>query len=412
MSEPTPILFTHYGADWIRGSERCLLDLLAHIDRRRYRPIVWCNAPTLADAVRRLDLPVHVSRFTILGHWSRPRLDVLNYGRLVREGLRLVREHRIRLLHANSGAPSQWLVPVARRARIPLVTYLMIVYNLRERCTLGLHQVTRAVGMSRGCIDGLLADGMPAQRTSVIYGAVDVGLIGQGDQRGLRQRLGLPPHALTITRIGSLIPRKGVDLMLRAFAALRADHPSCHLLIVGDGPERQPLEALARTLGVDGSAHFLGQIEPAGAVLRDATDIAVSPARDEGFGLTVIEAGAFGLPVVATDTPGMREILSDGVSGLIVPIGDVPALTGALRRLVDEPGLRSRLGAAARETVERRFLVSRYVAEFEALYAELLARPERDLGWVGDWTGPGVYGRWIGGVLGRRLKRGSAQAPA
>jgi L-malate glycosyltransferase len=419
MSAPVSILFAHFGANWIRGSERCLLDLLTHLDRTRYRPIVWCNAPVLAEQVQKLDVPVELSRFTILLHWTPPRFDVASYRRLVKTGRRLVRAHDVRLIHANSGAPNQWLLPVARSFRLPLVTYLMIVYNLRERCTLGLHQATMAVGMSRGCIEGLLADGMPPARTRVIYGAVDVAQIGRGDHTELRRRLGIPSGAVTLTRIGSLIHRKGVDLLLQALAQLRGEGADCHLLIVGEGPVRASLEALAHSLGLEGHAHFLGQIEPAGSVFRDATDIAVSPARDEGFGLTVIEAGAFGLPIVATDTPGMSEILTDGHSGFIVPTEDVPSLARTLRRLIDDPELRQRLGAAARETVERRFLVSRYVAEFEAIYDELLRRPARELGWRGAWSPPGVYARWIGTVLRRRFgsggtveRLGSGQASA
>jgi glycosyltransferase involved in cell wall biosynthesis len=403
VNERVPILFAHFGNDWIRGSERCLLDLLTHIDRRRFHPIVWCNAPTLAEQVRQLDVSVQLSRFTILFHWTPPRFDIANYGRLVRTGRRLVRTHGIRLIHANSGAPNQWLLPVARSMRLPLLTYLMIVYNLRDRCTLGLHQVSLAVGMSRGCIDGLIADGMPASRTRVIHGAVDVALIGRGDHRDLRHRLGIPPDAVTLTRIGSLIHRKGVDTLLQAVAHLRAEHANCHLLIVGDGPDRTKLEALARQLGLEAVTHFLGHVEPAGSVLRDATDIAISPARDEGFGLTVIEAGAFGLPVVATDTPGMREILIDRETGLIVPIEDIPGLAHAIRTLIDDPALRRRLGVAARESVERRFLVSRYVADFEEAYDELLHEPGSRLGWTGAWSSPAICGRWIGKALRRRL---------
>jgi glycosyltransferase involved in cell wall biosynthesis len=407
VNRPTPILLTHYGEDWIRGSERCLLDLLTYLDRERFSPVVWCNAPALAREVRALDVPVHESRFTILGHWSAPRWDLANYRRLVRTGLDIVRQRGIRLLHSNNGAPNQWLLPMARTARVPLLAHLHVVYQRRDRFTLGLHQATLAVGVSQGCLDGLLADGMPARRVQVIYNGVDPALLGRGEARELRRELGIPADAITITRVGSLIHRKGVDLMLRAFAQLRAERQDCHLLIVGEGPERPKLEALARELHLEGSAHFLGLVDSAGAVLRDATDIAVSPARDEGFGLTVIEAGVFARPIVATDTPGMREILSDGKSGLIVPIGDVPRLVGALRTLIADPALRSRLGAAAQETVHRRFLIPRYVAEFEATYGRLLETPVEQLGWTGTWSGPGIYGRSIVGAVRGRLGRGA-----
>jgi hypothetical protein len=400
---PTPILLAHYGEDWIRGSERCLLDLLTYIDRTRVSPVVWCNAPALAREVRALDVPVHQSRFTILAHWSPPRWDFVNYARLVRTGRELVRRHGIRLLHSNNGAPHQWLLPVARSARLPLLAHLHVVYQRRDRCTLGLHQATLAVGVSQGCLEGLLADGMPRERTRVIYNGVDESLLGRGAAHELRAQLGIPPDAITITRVGSLIHRKGVDLMLHAFAQLRQERPGCHLLVVGEGPDRPTLEALSRQLRLQSAVHFLGLVDSAGAVLRDATDIAVSPARDEGFGLTVIEAGVFGRPIVATDTPGMREILADGESGLIVPIGDVPALVTAMRRLIDDPALRRRLGEGARTIVNARFLVRRYVAEFEKTYAELLSTPAPSFGWRGSWTGITPYGRWLTGALRQRL---------
>ncbi|HEX5387023.1 MAG TPA: glycosyltransferase family 4 protein [Gemmatimonadales bacterium] len=415
MTAPVPILFTHYGEDWIRGSERCLLDLLTHIDRARFRPILWCNAAALAREAGALDVPVHQSKFSILLHWTPPRYAIGRYLALVREGRRIVRQHGIRLLHSNSAAPHQWLLPIARGERLPLLAHLHVVYAQRDRFTLGLHQATLAVGVSHGCIDGLLDDGMPRERTRVIYNGVDVDLLARGDERGLRHRLGIPDDAVTLTRVGSLIHRKGVDLMLRAFAELRRTHPNVHLLVVGDGPERPALEALARELGLADTAHFLGLVPSAGAVLRDATDMAVSPARDEGFGLTVIEAAAFGLPIIATNTPGMNEILRDGESGLIVPIEDVAALVRALDVAIRDPALRHRLGAAARATVQERFLISRYVSGFEATYTELLAKPQAELGWGGPKTGPVVYGRWLSGVVRRKLPgvaRGGGRVPA
>lgn len=400
---PAPILFTHYGEEWIRGSERCLLDLLTHIDRSRFRPRVWCNAETMAREVRALDVPADVSPFSILFHWDPPRYAFAQWWRQVRQGRALVARHGIRLLHSNSAAPTQWLLPVARSARLPLVTHLHAPYVLRERITLGLHHTTLAVGVTAGCLEGLIADGMPAERTRTIYNGVDPKEWGRGDETGLRARLGIRPDEIVLTRVGSLIERKAVDVMLRVFARLLAERPHCHLLIVGEGPDRPTLEAMARDLGVASRAHFLGFVESSGAVLRDATDIAVSPARMEGFGLTVIEAGLAGKPVVATDTTGMREILAPGENGMIVPVEDEPALLAALRDLVDRPDLRARWGAALRATVEDRFLVSSYVRALEETYAELLRRDPSTLGWTGPWTSPAIYPRWLAGLVRRRI---------
>jgi glycosyltransferase involved in cell wall biosynthesis len=374
--------------------------------------VVWCNAETLAREVRKLELEAHVSRFAILLHWDRPRFDVAQWWRQVREGRALVRRHGIRLLHSNSAAPCQWLLPVARAERLPLLVHLHAPYQLRERMTLGLHQATLVVGVTRGCIEGLLADGMPAARTKTIYNGVDPATFAVGDERGLRARLGIPADAVVLARVGSLIHRKAVDVMLRVFARLRAERRGVQLLIAGEGPDRAALEAQARALGVADAAHFLGYVPSTGALLRDATDIAVSPARMEGFGLTVIEAGLAGKPVVATDTTGMTEILRSGENGTIVPVEDEDALLAALRELVDSPSLRARYAEALRRTVEERFLVSTYVRSFEETYAELLARPRESLGWSAPWTPPGMYLRWLRGVVGRRLGVSpSADAP-
>jgi glycosyltransferase involved in cell wall biosynthesis len=211
-----------------------------------------------------------------------------------------------------------------------------------------------------------------------------------------------------ITQAGSLIHRKGHDVLLQAFAKLRRLRPQCHLLIVGDGPDRAAIEQFSRELQLDSAVHFLGFIPgPPGVVFRDATDVTVSPSRAEGFGLTVIEAGAAGCPVVATETTGMTEIITNEESGLIVPIEDPPRLMDALLRLVDDPALRKRMGAALQRRVQERFLVSSYVRNLESAYEQLLAIPKTALGWRGSaWKGQfGMYRRWTAQVLGRRLAR-------
>ena len=403
---PAAILFTHFGKEWIRGSERALLDLLTHIDRRRFQPVVWCNAETLASEVRALEIPVHVSKFSILLDWVPPRYDIVRYAALVREGRRLVRQYNIRLLHSNSAAPTQWLLPVARSVGLPLLSHLLAPYVERERFTLGLHQATLVVGVTSGCIEGLLKDGLPASRTMTIHCGVDLTAWRGWDQRGLRASLGIGPEEIVITQVGSLIHRKGHDVLLRAFSEVRSQRPQCRLLIVGDGPDRPAIEALSRELDLGASVHFLGFVDPPpGVIFRDATDIAVSPSRAEGFGLTVIEAGAAGRAVVATSTTGMTEIIADEESGLIVPIEDPRRLAQALLQLVDDPALRQRLGDALNQVVQERFVISRYVANFESAYERLLAIPKKDLGWrSGWWSGQfTMYGRWVAATVTKRM---------
>ena len=164
------------------------------------------------------------------------------------------------------------------------------------------------------------------------------------------------PHAsrpLTIGIVKSLAPKYGVDLLLRAFAGLPN---ACRLLIVGDGPQRAELEALARELGIAARTEFTGAVAHAEVpAFLNRLDIYAAPSRldSESFGVAVIEASACALPVVVSDAGGLPEVVRDGETGLIVPRDDVPALQAALMRLVLDPGLRDRLGRAGRAHVVR-----------------------------------------------------------
>lgn len=392
-----PILFVHHaGINWIRGSTRCLLDLLTHIDRTRFAPVVLCNQPSILDAVRRLDVPAHEARNWLSPHPFRPDWPWLADVRA------LIARHRIRLIHSDEFTQASVLVPAARRARIPLLSQLHQVPTPDERLWSLLHQVDLAVGTTRACVTGLLADGFPADRATVIYNGVDPARLAQGDATHLRDDLHIPRDAVVLTLVGSLIHRKAVDVALRAFARVPASARS-HLLLCGSGPERASLETLATSLGVQQRTTFLGECAHAGAVLRDATDVVLAPSRDESFGLTLAEAGLFGIPAVASNIAAHQEVVGDD-AGVIFPVEDVAAMAAALERIITDASLRRRLGEGARRRVTSMFLIDRYVREFERTYTDLMARPAREFGWRSvRW--PHAYNAWIRQAMGRRAGR-------
>ncbi|MEP7294575.1 MAG: glycosyltransferase [Burkholderiales bacterium] len=163
------------------------------------------------------------------------------------------------------------------------------------------------------------------------------------------------PGVLTIGIVKSLAPKYGVDLLLRAFAGLP---DNCRLLIVGDGPQRAELEALARELGIAARTEFAGAVPHAEVpAWLNRFDIYAAPSRldSESFGVAVIEASASALPVVVSDVGGLPEVVRDGETGLVVPRDDVPALQAALTQLVLDAALRERLGRAGRAHVEREY---------------------------------------------------------
>ena len=388
---PIPVLFTHYGDQWIRGSERVLLDLLTHLDPDRVRPVLWCNGTELAAATAAMGIPTHRSDFAYYFDSGSPPLNPLHYLALVREGLALVRRYGVRVIHANSAAPAQWLVPIARLARRPLLAHLHISYLRRSRYALLLHKADLLVGVSRQVVGDFLTDGVPEERLRVIYNGIDISRLQGGASPGaLRQQFGIAPEAVVIAAVGSLIHRKGQDVLLRAMSVL--DRPHVHLLIASDGPDRPKLEALARELGVAPRVRFLGFFDDLPGVLRSA-DIVALASRADAFGLVLAEAGAFGLPVVSTLVGGIPEVIAQEETGILVPPDDPAALAGALGRLADDPGLRHRLGTAARERVARLFSVQQMVAGFHDAYDRLALG-----GVIGPRAGMRPYLRLLSGA--------------
>lgn len=399
----TSVLFVHWGDEGIRGSERVLLDLLKSIDRSRFRPTLWCNAETMATAARELDVHARVSRMPILLGWDAPRLDISGYRALIAQAKAMIQELGVRLVHANSGAPNQWMVPAARSTRVPMLAHLHAIYGFRERCTLLLHQVPLIVGCSDAVLRPFRADGVPPTRLRVIYNGVDTERLSAGDARALRSSLGVSEDAFLIVSVGALVRLKGFDTVIRALGILRGQNVDAHLAIVGVGPERETLIALSHELGLEARVHFLGDRSDVGAIFRDAADVVAVGSQVESFGLVAAEAGAVGRAVVATRVGGMPEVIQDTTTGLLVAPGDPTAFAAALSRLARDPALRAALGRAGRSQVQANFTAQRAARSFETLYKELEARPRSDFGWSRLGLNVAPFAQLGLDVIGRRL---------
>lgn len=190
-----------------------------------------------------------------------------------------------------------------------------------------------------------------------------------------------PPHR--ILTIGRMIEKKGIDDGLRAVAELRNRGIAAIYTVVGDGPERGRLEVLASQLGLDGAVSFLGwRDQNAVAAIMADSDVLLAPSVTDGHGdqegipVTLMEAMASGLPVVATRHSGIPELIEDGVSGLLVPERSVPRLTDALQRLLADPDLAVRLAHAARERILAEFDIYALNQRLVGHYRRLLDRME------------------------------------
>ena len=167
-----------------------------------------------------------------------------------------------------------------------------------------------------------------------------------------------------LAAVGRLVPQKGFDLLLEAFARVAAAQPDWTLVIWGEGPERAALELQRRMLGLDGRVQFPGVSKKPGLWIETA-DAFVLSSRYEGWGIVLLEAMAAGLPVVSFDCRfGPSEMVTHAEDGLLVPNGDVQALSAAISRLMDDETLRESLGEAAGKSA-RRFSRERFMAGWD-----------------------------------------------
>ena len=237
---------------------------------------------------------------------------------------------------------------------------------LFERIVPAVYRGLPCVAVSRSTREDLARRGLDPSRVTVIRNGVDLD--------------GLAPAAArfadpTVVYLGRLKRYKRVDLVLRAVAKLRERGTRARMIVAGRGDARPALEDTARRLGIDDSVRFAGFVpdeEKNELLSRSWVHALTSP--KEGWGITSIEASACGTPTVASDSPGLRETVRHGETGLLVPHGDVEALASALGRVLN-PATRDRMGRAARAMAQR-YTWDGVADAFEELLSSVAARAD------------------------------------
>jgi glycosyltransferase involved in cell wall biosynthesis len=240
----------------------------------------------------------------------------------------------------------------------------------RRRCA------ARVICVSEAAREWYLGTGWERrERVVVVPNGAAARPAAPGDRERVRSALGLGPADLAITMLGVLRPGKGHDVAMAAVSALRTRFPALKLLIVGDGPTRADVARLAA--GLEGSVLLTGHRDDVPEVLA-ASDALVHPTERDAFPTALLEAMAAGLPIVATAVGGIPEIVVDGTTGLLIrPQAGAEGLADALRRLLDDPALRARLGAAGRRRFEERFTAEVWAERLRVVYEAAGARPTR-----------------------------------
>lgn len=231
--------------------------------------------------------------------------------------------------------------------------------------------VTKVICVSIGVKDTLVKSGVEAGRCVVVYNGIDKDAGPLRDAKDVRAALGIAADAFLIGTAGSLLKRKRTDLLIDALPFLKKAGKNNRCLIIGDGPEMVRLKERAARLGVSDMAVFAGFSNGALSLIN-CLDMFILPSEGEGLPRAILEAMLLSKPVVAFDVSGVREVVDDGVTGLILKKEGGEAIASAVMELMPDAARMKAMGEAGRARVIRDFAIERYAAGVMHVFEEVL----------------------------------------
>jgi glycosyltransferase involved in cell wall biosynthesis len=341
------------------GTERQMIELARRLDRSRWSVHLACFHATGSWFDRIAGSVASVTEFPVVS-FQHPSVAAH-----LRAFARWCRERGIAVVHATELYSNIFGLAGAALARVPVrIGSRRGMNGDKPRGLVALQRAAYTcahivVANSRAAAARLRAERVPVRKIAIIPNGLDLGAFQP--RTSVR-----PPRRVAV--VANLRAGKGHDVLIDAAAQVLRSVPDASFELIGDGAERERLAARCDARRVRHAFTFTGHSENVAARLAGA-DIFALPSLSEAFPNAVLEGMASGLPVVASDVGGIPELVTSGDTGLLVPPADPAALADALLRLMTDAPLSSRLGRAARATVEARYSFERMVAAFDRCYA-------------------------------------------
>lgn len=359
------------------GAQRYVFDLATHIDGSEYEAVVVAGGEgELLQAlghqhIRTISLPS-------LQNTLAPRLALQS----LRELYTLLKVERPDILHSNSSVAGLLGSIVGRALRIPRIIFTAHGWSFNEDrpwyqkiLFIVLHSLTvllshRTIAVSQAVIDQLPLPGKE-KKMKIVYPGRTIGpMYEQTDARThlteVHQTLAAYPNDFWIGHIAELHPIKNQLLLIRMMETIVREHPTTRLIIIGEGTERTHLQTEITARGLSEHVFLVGALFEAARFLK-AFNLFVLPSRSESYGYVIHEAGIASVPVVATSVGGIPEVITNGVSGFLVPDNDLQAFTRAVLCLMTDTALAHKYAQALKESVTPRTL-ARMVDATATLY--------------------------------------------
>jgi glycosyltransferase involved in cell wall biosynthesis len=350
------------------GAEMVLVEAAARLNSERFQVICGLLTPDTEGVI-----PPHLATVD----FRMPGLNGWVWLRFFFHLCWIIYRRRVEAIHVNSYVPGNYVRLAGALMQVPIVIdhwHGFTRFNRKRRfiCRFLGRFTDLSIAVSQGVKDYLLKEiGLDPGKIRVVPNGVDIARIDAARPgEAVRRDLRLPAEAPVIGLVGRLDHwGKGHQELFTALAQIHARHP-VHALIVGGGRREAEVRQLAASLGLADQVHFLGQRQDVPDLLN-AMDIFVLPSYSEGVSLALLEAMAAGKAVIATAVGGTPEVVTYGVTGLLIPPRDVDALAGALARLLSDPAWARQLGAKAQAHVREHFSLERLGREINEIYEEL-----------------------------------------
>jgi glycosyltransferase involved in cell wall biosynthesis len=374
MSTLRVALFTD--SDVFAGTERYMLDLGCALSDLGVAAMIACPTPSLlaerASAEGLTVIPVPKA-----GLINRPAVKTL---------VELFQSGQLDIVHANNGRTSlasALAVRQARKGRFVATQHFLdpehvghtgvkaIVFHAAHRWV--SKYMAHCIAISEAARAGVLRRGeAPEQKvTTVLNGIRPLDPQKLSSPAQIRAGLGIASDTPLIVCAARLEREKDVQSLIAAMTDVRAAIPEVRCVVAGQGAQQEMLTAQINAAGLQGTVELLGFRTDAQALIQ-AGDVFVLPSLAEPFGLVILEAMALGRPVIATDAGGPREIVEEGVTGLLVPPSDPPALAAAIRKLLADRQATETMGRRGQERFQARFTAARMAQDMLALYRRIL----------------------------------------
>lgn len=357
----------------VGGVERLTQTLFRNLDRSRFEPVVCglFRPGTVADEFSK-GLGVRVRHSLGKSRWD---------PFLLPRFLNVLEEERPDIILTCIYPLTMFLSALARFCgrRFRVVAAVHSTGYIKRRAwrsfstRISIPLLSAVVGIARAqadvCVQKL---GIPKRKMRLIYNGVELNRFAPHKVRStVRQEFSLPDDASVVGIVGRLGPEKAHQVLLKAAAIIRKTDDRVRFLIVGDGPERERLEALTGDLGLTDIVTFTGGRSDIPEVLS-ALDLFVLCSDTEAFPVSILEAMAMEKPVVSTDVGSVSESVESGVTGLLVPPGQPEALADAIGELLADPERRREMGLEGRRRVEERFSVEAMTRQYEELFTQIV----------------------------------------